>query len=85
MVPLPGPRIYKPSHPTRPSSAIYVARAMGRSMSTLWLIVQSPEAPGVGFFMLCDKRREKKTVKSKHLWFQNKQSADLWVKIWNFK
>jgi len=30
--------------PTKPSSATYVARAMGRSMCTCWFVVQSPGA-----------------------------------------
>jgi hypothetical protein len=32
--------------PTRPSSATYVACAIGRSMCILWLVVQSLGAPG---------------------------------------
>jgi hypothetical protein len=33
--------------PTNPSSATYSARAVGPSMCTLWLVVQSPELRGI--------------------------------------
>jgi hypothetical protein len=39
--------------PTRPSSATYAAGAMGPSMCTIWLVVQSPRAPrGFGWLTL---------------------------------
>lgn len=43
-----GPRAVPPTDvPTRPSSSTYVAWAMSHSLCTLWLVVQSPRAPGV--------------------------------------
>lgn len=41
-------------------------------------------ASGLGFSVLCGTRREVTIVKSEHLQFQSKQSADLCAKIWNF-
>ena len=46
---LPHPTIHSClPHPGGLSSATYVASTMGHSMYILWLVVQSPGAPGVG-------------------------------------
>jgi hypothetical protein len=65
--------------PIRPSSAIYVASAMGYSMCTLWLVVQSLGAPGdLAYWHSCSLHWAANPLSSFSL-FSNSSVEDPWA------